>query len=133
VGARGHFADGVVRDTPSTYVGYIIYTADGHMAFLRMKAHLPGFAGGNIEDGTVDEKLAAYDNFVAYSGTYTLRDDHTVVHHVELSSFPNMVGEAIVRTFEVDGDILTVTTLGPSDTGSGGQCSRRRWANDSGR
>jgi hypothetical protein len=66
VGARLTTESGEVGDTPPDYMGYLIYTADGHVAYLRMKAQLPAFAAGNLEHGTAEEKLAAYDNFVAY-------------------------------------------------------------------
>jgi hypothetical protein len=110
VGARLTTENGEVNDTPPDYAGYLIYTADGHVAYLRMKAQLPAFAAGNLEQGTAEEKLAAYDNFVAYCGSYELREGNTLVHHVELSSFPNVVGTELVRTFALDGDELAVTT-----------------------
>jgi hypothetical protein len=94
---------------PEGLTGYIIYTDDGHMAFLQMRSRVPDFEAGNLAGGTPAEKAAAYDNFAAYSGTYTVQDD-TVVHHVEASSFPNMVGTDFMRTFTLSGDELTVTT-----------------------
>jgi hypothetical protein len=91
-----------------------MYTADGHMAYLRMRSLGPAFASGNLDGATPEEKIAAFDNFQAYCGTYEVQD-HTVVHHVEASSVPNIVGTDLVRTFSIDGDELKVTTpLGSS-------------------
>jgi hypothetical protein len=84
------------------------------MAFLRMQSVGPGFASGSLEAGTPEEKIAAFDNFIAYCGTYEVQDS-TVVHHVEASLLPNVVGTDLVRTFTISDDELRVTTpLGPS-------------------
>jgi hypothetical protein len=84
------------------------------MAYLRMRSAGTRFASGSLEGGTPEEKIAAFDNFQAYCGTYEVRDN-TVVHHVEASLLPNIVGTDLVRTFSISGDELRVTTpLGPS-------------------
>jgi hypothetical protein len=110
-----HTEDGKMnRQSPAGATGYIIYTADGHVAYLRMRSLGPAFASGTLEGGTPEEKIAAFDNFAAYCGTYEVQDN-TVVHHVEASLLPNIVGTNLVRTFSISGDELTVTTpLGPS-------------------
>jgi hypothetical protein len=100
----------VSRQSPPGAVGYIIYTGDGHMAFQLMRSRQPAFVAGNIAAGTPEEKLGAFDNFIAYCGSYELRGSNTVVHHVEASSFPNIVGTDFVRTFTLSGNELTVTT-----------------------
>jgi len=35
------------------------------------------------------------------NGHYELQDNNAVVHHVEASSFPNIVGTVFVRTFSL--------------------------------
>jgi hypothetical protein len=105
-----HREDGEERSnmTPDT-VGYLIYTADGHMAYQRMQSICPAFASGDLQGGTPEERLAAFDNINCYCGTYDVRDN-TVVHHVEAASFPNSVGRDLVRTFTLSGDELRVIT-----------------------
>jgi hypothetical protein len=108
-----HREDGkeLSNNTPET-VGYLIYTADGHVAYQRMRSICAAFA--NVEEnwkrGTPEEKIAAFDNINCYCGTYDVRGN-TVVHHVEAASFPNNVGKDLVRTFVLSGDELRVTTV----------------------
>jgi hypothetical protein len=116
--------DGEVSNlgTNPTTVGYLIYSADGHMAAILMHATRPAFVAGDLRGGTPEEKLAAYDNVISYCGTYDVHDN-TVVHHVEASSFPNWVGADQLRTFTLSGDELKVTTppiliAGKKETGS---------------
>jgi hypothetical protein len=46
--------------------------------------------------------------FVAYTGRYSFDGDR-VVHHVELSLFPNWVGSDQERSVELAGDRLTLS------------------------
>ncbi len=55
------------------------------------------------------ERARATDTYVSYCGRYEFRGD-TVVHHVELSLFPNWVGVEQERLVEVKGDRLTLST-----------------------
>jgi hypothetical protein len=99
---------GISNMAPGT-VAYLIYAADGHMAYQHMREVRPAFAGGSLRGGTPEERLAAVDNMNCYCGTYDVRDD-TIIHHVEAALFPNWVGTDLVRTFTLGGDELRVTT-----------------------
>ena len=101
--------DGEVAQSNPDTVGYLIYTDDGHMAYLRTLSVLSAFSDGDDRGGTPAEKIAAFDNFLGYCGTYDVRDN-TVVHHVETSMLPNWVGTDQVRTFTLSGDELRVVT-----------------------
>ena len=90
-------------------VGYLIYTAGGHMSVSMMRAARPAFAGDDLLGGTPAERAAAAAGYVTYCGRYEVRDG-AVVHHVELSLFPNWVGADQLRFAEVAGDELTITT-----------------------
>ncbi len=48
------------------------------------------------------------EGFVAYAGRYSFRGDR-VIHHVELSLFPNWVGTDQQRWVELAGDRLTLS------------------------
>jgi hypothetical protein len=48
------------------------------------------------------------EGFVAYAGRYSFHGDR-VVHHVELSLFPNWVGSDQQRWVELNGDRLTLS------------------------
>jgi len=90
-------------------VGYIIYTEDGHMAYQIMAANRPNFAAADMRGATPGEKIAAFDTFAAYCGTYEMQGD-TVVHHVAVSLLPNWVGGGQVRTITLSGDKLDLST-----------------------
>ena len=109
-GWETHTADGrVAYPLGRDAVGYLIYTAGGHMAVAMMRANRPPFAGGDLLGGTLAEQATAAAGYVTYCGRYEIRNE-TVIHHVELSLFPNWVGTDQVRFAEVEGDQLTITT-----------------------
>ncbi len=66
--------------------GYVMYTADGFMSATLMRPGRPRFSAPDILLGSVEEKVAAAEGYIAYCGRYELRDDR-VIHHVELSLF----------------------------------------------
>jgi hypothetical protein len=90
-------------------IGYLIYTPDGHMAYQVAVADRAKFASSDLYAGTVEEKLAAAETFQSYCGTYELQGNK-VVHHVEVSSFPNWVGGDQVRFVELTGDHLSLSS-----------------------
>src|SRR5262249_10884065 len=69
-------------------VGYLIYSADGRFSVTIGQASRVPFAVSDILAGTAAEKIAAIEGFIAYAGRYRFHGDR-VVHHVELSLFPN--------------------------------------------
>jgi hypothetical protein len=90
-------------------LGYIMYTADGHMSVDIMSANRTNYASGDLRGGTVAEKLAAAETYISYCGRYELQGDR-VVHHVEVAFFPNRVGTSQERTFKISDDTLSLTT-----------------------
>jgi len=89
--------------------GYLIYSPDGYMSVSFMKEGRPKFKSGDIRGGTAEEKIAAVNGYVSYAGRYTVQDD-TVVHHIEVSLFPNWVGVKQERMFRLEGNRLTLST-----------------------
>lgn len=90
-------------------VGYLFYTPEGYMSVSMMRAKRAPFAGEDMLGGTPEEKAAAAAEYVTYCGSYDIQDG-AVIHHVEMSLFPNWVGVDQVRFAEVEGDELTITT-----------------------
>ena len=81
-------------------IGRITYTAERKP-----------FATGDLYSGTVDEKAAAYDSYVAYYGTVVVDPvAHTVTHTVTGSLFPNWTGGQQIRFYDLKGDELVLTT-----------------------
>ena len=77
--------------SPGEWDGLLIYTSDGFMSAVMSKLARPRFASDNSRAGTPDETKAAFDGYLSYCGRYTFLGDR-VVHHVEMSMFPNWSG-----------------------------------------
>jgi hypothetical protein len=89
--------------------GYLLYSSEGYMSVTLMKEKRPIFVSGDIRGGTVEEKIAAVEGYVSYSGRFEV-DGDMVVHHIEVSLFPNWVGVSQKRLYEFDGERLTLST-----------------------
>jgi hypothetical protein len=102
-------ADDGVIDYPlgRDAVGLLIYTHDGHMSVSIARAMRQPFAAGDLLGGTGDEKASALDSYISYCGRYERRGE-SVVHHVEMSLFPNWTGRDQERRVELDGERLTL-------------------------
>jgi hypothetical protein len=88
--------------------GYLLYTREGYMSASIMQAHRAHFASPDALQASTEEKLAAFDTYSSYSGRYEVRGQ-TVIHHVEVSSFPNWTGKAQERLFAFSADRLTLS------------------------
>ncbi len=89
--------------------GYIMYNQDGYMFVAIMGSNRLKFAAEDLLSGTKEEEAQAEETYVSYCGRYEFHGD-TVVHHVELSLFPNWVGVEQERLVEVRGDLMTLST-----------------------
>lgn len=103
--ARGEVSHPFGKDP----TGYLIYTEDGYVAVAIMSANRASFASADIRAGSSEEKLAAFDTYLSYCGTYEVKDDK-VVHHIKVSLFPNWSGADQERFFQFSGNQLTLRT-----------------------
>lgn len=88
---RQDYDDGrVVYPMGENLGGFIQYGPDGDVSVLIARRGRERFTGGqwNASDA---EKARAYDGFMSYCGRYELQGDE-VVHHIDLSLFPNFEG-----------------------------------------
>ena len=90
-------------------VGYIMYNPEGYMSVAFMSADRPKFAAGDVMGGTTEEKVAAVDTYLSYCGRYEIQHDK-VIHHIEVSLFPNWVGVDQERIYEFKDDKLSLST-----------------------
>ena len=91
-------------------VGLLLYSQEGCMAVSVMRGNRANFKSADIwADASPEEKLAAFDSYSSYCGRYEVKPDK-IIHHVELSLFPNWSGEGQERYFEFAGDRLTLRT-----------------------
>jgi len=89
--------------------GFILYSEDGYMSVTMMSANRTNYASSDLRAGTPEEKLAAAETYLSYSGRYTFEGDR-VLHHVEVSFFPNRVGTTQVRHLTLSGNTVTLRT-----------------------
>jgi hypothetical protein len=89
--------------------GYIMYSSEGYMSVAFMGDDRPRFGSDDIWAGTAEEKLAAFATYTSYCGKFTVAENK-VVHHIEVSLYPNWVGVNQERFFEFDGDKLCLST-----------------------
>jgi Lipocalin-like domain len=86
-------------------IGQISYDASGRMSAQLMRPNQTPFASEDWREATVEEKSAAWSNYFGYFGTYTIDEiNSTVVHHIEGSWFPSLVGTDQIRHFRFEGE-----------------------------
>jgi hypothetical protein len=92
--------------TPS---GLLIYDATGHMSIQIISLPHPKVASADEDDLTDKEKLALFDAYEAYFGTYTVDwEKHVVTHNVEGDLLDVYMGTAQQRPFKLDGVHLSL-------------------------
>jgi hypothetical protein len=89
--------------------GYIMYNDDGYMFVAIMAPHRLRFAADDLLSATKEEVARAEETYVSYCGRYDFLGD-TVVHHVEMSLFPNWIGVDQERLVDLGGSRLTLST-----------------------
>lgn len=89
--------------------GLLIYDATGHMSIQIMKTPHPKVASGDEGNATPEEKIALFDSYVAYFGTYEVDAARgVVIHHVEGDFSDTYIGIAQERPYELAGDRLVL-------------------------
>ena len=89
--------------------GYIMYSSDRYMSVAIMTADRPNFASDDPRESSVEEMVEASKSHFSYCGRYSV-SDNKVIHHVEVSSFPNRMGKDLERTYKFHGNRLTLST-----------------------
>jgi hypothetical protein len=65
----------------------------------------------DVFGGTGSERSAAISTYLSYSGPFeVMAGQEAVIHHLEVCSYPNWIGNAQVRFANLDGDLLTLST-----------------------
>jgi hypothetical protein len=110
-----------VYDHPT---GVLIYDRSGWMSVqIASKGARKPFVNG-AAGGTDEEKVAAFDNYLAYYGHYAVDlKAQTVTHHIEDATPPNWRGINNVRWFEFQGNDRLL--LIPREDGKGGVIDRK--------
>ena len=91
--------------------GWIMYHRGGYMSVVLMRPDRPNFASDNLMEATPEEIEAAFAGYVSYCGCYEVNEqERFVIHRIELSWFPNLIGTEQKRFFTFTGDRLTLET-----------------------
>ena len=86
-------------------VGYLLYSADGFMSVAFAQPERRGFASGNALRGTTEEWAACAKTYTSYAGRYEVQDGR-VLHHLEVSLYPDWLGTTQERYFTLSGNWL---------------------------
>jgi Lipocalin-like domain len=85
-------ADGSKTENPNLK-GVVIYTSDGHFAFVSVRADLPKLANPDRARATAEEAQAVVAGSIAYYGTYSINEvDRVIIPKVEGSTYANLIG-----------------------------------------
>jgi hypothetical protein len=103
--------DGTVKPDPTMgphAIGYLLYEPDGHMCAAIMNPDRPAWKNPNKP--VDEEKITAFDGFIAYCGTYKLdAAASTVTHYPDVAWTPTWVGSTQPRPFRIEGQRLIIT------------------------
>lgn len=88
--------------------GYIFYSPDGFMFSAVQRRGRTLFKTGKQWTASVEEKAQAYDGYVTYCGRYQVDGDR-VTHFIEVSLFPDWIGQPQVRNIKFESGMLYVT------------------------
>lgn len=92
-------------------IGRITYDESGRMAVQIMKNNLPPFLSEDPLQAQPDEMINTYKGFIAYCGHYQVNHSfNQVIHQIEISSFPNWVGQQQIRNYKFEEDKLILST-----------------------
>jgi lipocalin-like protein len=91
-------------------VGVIVDDHDGDTAVEIMAARRSPYREPDPLGGTREERSQAIGTYLSYAGPFEVPADRDVViHHIEVSSHPNRIGDAQERFATPDGDTLTLS------------------------
>ena len=102
VGAQTHHPFG---DRPQ---GLLVYTAEGWMQACIAAPDRPQLSDPSPRRAAAEELAEAFRSYFSYAGPYDVAEN-TVVHHVQLSLNPAMVGTDQVRFVELSEPLLVLS------------------------
>jgi Lipocalin-like domain len=121
-------AGGIVHPLGEDAVGLILYTPQRRMCVNIMRPGRTTWASPNPAAGTESEIAAAAAGYLAYGGSFTVDEASSVVeHHVDVSLFPNWIGDVQKRFVELRGDELVLESPVITDAAGTSVIPRLRW------
>ncbi len=93
--------------------GRLIYDHGGWMSVQLIVASRPSFASGDWFHAT-SEELSAAAAFVGYSGKFVVDESaETLSHVIDISFFPNWIGQTQIRRISLTSNRLELTLVEP--------------------
>jgi hypothetical protein len=89
-------------------IGQLIYAADGGMSATMQRCHRTALDASVPARASLATRAAIAEEYLAYSGTWVL-ENNTIVHRVQHSANPVLIGTEQRREADLDGDRLTLT------------------------
>ena len=94
--------------------GIIMYTPDGYMSAQLMSETRKPFASGDWFNGTPEEYIDEASTYIAYSGRFMVDEkQRSLKHEMQVSLFPNWIGNLQPRAVSINGNQLTLGTVTP--------------------
>jgi hypothetical protein len=119
---------GIVHPLGEDAVGLIVYTPQRRMAVNIMRPGRATWASPNPAAGTESEIAAAAAGYLAYGGSFAVAERSSVVeHHVDVSLFPNWIGDVQRRFVDITGDELVLESPVITDAAGVSVTARLRW------
>ncbi|MDN0083908.1 lipocalin-like domain-containing protein [Crenobacter sp. SG2305] len=108
--------------------GIIMYTPDGYMSAQLCRQDRVPFASGDWFKGTAAEYEAEANSYIAYTGPFQVDEEkQSLTHSMFISLFPNWIGQTQPRVVKIEGDILSLSTASPINSGGKLVNSYLRW------
>jgi hypothetical protein len=106
--ANGELIDSPLGPDP---LGWIMYQPGEYMSVALMRPDRPKFVSDNLVEASPEEVETAFGGYISYFGSYEVNErERFVIHRLQLSWFPNLVGTEQKRFFEFAGNRLMLKT-----------------------
>jgi hypothetical protein len=108
--------------------GIIMYTPDGFMSAQLCHPERQPFESGDWFKGTSEEYEAEASSYVSYTGPFAVNEEEqTLTHTMFISLFPNWIGQTQPRVVHIEGDVLSLSTASPIQSGGKTVNSYLQW------
>jgi hypothetical protein len=108
--------------------GFLIYTSDGFVSAQLMRPGRTAFQSRDWQQGTPKEYVESASGYIAYCGTYEVDEtSQTVTHIPSVALLPNLIQGRQLRSFQLNGDRLSLRTVGCADIDGAPITSHLEW------
>ena len=108
--------------------GLLLYTPDGYMSAQLMTPGRTPFASGDWFKATPLEYEEEATGYIAYSGPFHVDETRgTLTHSMEVSLFPNWIGQTQPRIVSIEDDELHLSTATPIKSGGASVMAYLTW------